>query len=381
MSSTASTGLVAPKAADAAAARSALPLYFVNAPTDFLLIGGVSIVAYFCLSLHPEANSTVFSVGTVLMWLTSWPHFAATSYRLYSSKDNIREYPVTALVVPLLIAAGVAASFASLDGIAPYFVRLFLFWSPYHFCGQSVGITLIYARRAGFKVGKKERLAISSFIFGTFFLTMARAETGTQGRFDVIQFPYFGLPPWVANAAEIGLLIAGAAFGLFVVQWCLRNRRVLPLIVLLPAVTQYFWFVLGGGVPSFNNFVPMFHAAQYLLIAWSMQLKESADRTSVTPTPRFVWLESVRWGAVNLAGGALLFWGIPQLLASWQGLTVGVCAAIVGAGVQIHHFFVDGVIWKLRNPKVASPLMVNLKELLTRDNPALVPAASRVQPA
>ena len=23
-----------------------------------------------------------------------------------------------------------------------------------------------------------------------------------------------------------------------------------------------------------------------------------------------------------------------------------------------HHFFVDGVIWKIRNPKVASPLLV-----------------------
>jgi len=175
--------------------------------------------------------------------------------------------------------------------------------------------------------------------------------------------------------------MCGAVLLYFMVSASRRRGRLLPPIILLPAVAQFVWFYLGWQIPAYTELVPFFHALQYLLIAWSMQLKESATRTSVTPTPRFVWLESVRWGAVNLAGGALLFWGIPQLLASWQGLTVGVCAAIVGAGVQIHHFFVDGVIWKLRNPKVASPLMVNLKELLTRDNPALVPAASRVQPA
>ena len=32
--------------------------------------------------------------------------------------------------------------------------------------------------------------------------------------------------------------------------------------------------------------------------------------------------------------------------------------------VQIHHFFVDGVIWKLKRKSVSSPLMVNLHDML-----------------
>jgi hypothetical protein len=43
---------------------------------------------------------------------------------------------------------------------------------------------------------------------------------------------------------------------------------------------------------------------------------------------------------------------------------------VTAAGVQIHHFFVDGVIWKLKRKTVASPLMVNISELLSAPNPA-----------
>jgi hypothetical protein len=38
-------------------------------------------------------------------------------------------------------------------------------------------------------------------------------------------------------------------------------------------------------------------------------------------------------------------------------------AGILAAGVNIHHFFVDGVIWKLRDAATSSALMINIAEL------------------
>jgi len=37
---------------------------------------------------------------------------------------------------------------------------------------------------------------------------------------------------------------------------------------------------------------------------------------------------------------------------------LALATGVLTAAVQIHHFFVDGVIWKLRNPRVANPLTV-----------------------
>ena len=39
---------------------------------------------------------------------------------------------------------------------------------------------------------------------------------------------------------------------------------------------------------------------------------------------------------------------------------------VVWAAVNIHHFFVDGVIWKLREPATAAALTTSLSELRSR---------------
>lgn len=165
------------------------------------------------------------------------------------------------------------------------------------------------------------------------------------------------------------MYLCGGAFLVFAAAWSIRNRRLVPPIVLLPAITQYIWFIPGGGIPAFNEFVPFFHSLQYLLLAWSLQLKERFDASGAAPSGAFVGRETLVWWAVNIIGGALLFWGIPrgvELLGYGPkgGYPAGWAEAVFISGVQIHHFFVDGVIWKIRNPKVASPLSVNVEEFL-----------------
>jgi len=164
--------------------------------------------------------------------------------------------------------------------------------------------------------------------------------------------------------AGYALCMCGLLFLLLVVNWCVSNRRVLPPIVLLPAGAQLLWFVVGAGDANFNAFVPFFHSLQYLLIAWSMHLKERLDTKGIEPSRRYVARETLRWGVLIVAAGAFLFWMLPHTLASSTGLGFQVAAPIVLAAVQIHHFFVDGVIWKLKNPKVSSPLLVNLEQLV-----------------
>lgn len=349
-----------------AAPSSAKPLYFVNAPVDFFFVGGASIVTFACILLFQatERTAAMTLAAMYLMWVINWPHFSMSTYRLYQSRANIDQYPFTAWVVPFIVIGGVALSLSYPDTVAPYFVKLFLIWSPYHFSGQTVGITLIYARRAGMRIEKPERTILSAFVFGTFFLSSIRAEAGREGQtYYGVAYPAIGVPQWAITASEWGMWILIGLFAAMAVYWCMKQRRMVPPIVLLPAVTQYVWFVQSVYTPSFQEFVPMFHSLQYILIAWGIQLKERQELRGIEPSRKYVVAETARWSALNLAGGVALFYFLPEF-GAWLGYPPAVAAGVIIAAVQIHHFFVDGVIWKLKNQTVSHPLMMNVRDLI-----------------
>lgn len=351
-------------------------LYFVNAPVDYLMIGVLSITTFLLLRgfYTGERTNGVITLAVQFAWVVNWPHFAATSYRLYHSKANVEQYPVTALAIPWVILAGVLGSFAYPKVLAPYFVKLVAIWSPYHFSGQTLGISLVYARRAGLKIEKVERFALSSFIYGTFIAQTIRTETGRQMFDDSgIGYPSIGLPDWTNTAANAWMILMGVLLVILVARWCWQRKKLLPPIVLLPAATQFVWFAPpGANWLSFAEFIPFFHSMQYMLIAWSMQLKEKMDLTHAAPSRTYVAKESGRWWFVNFLVGACLFFGLPRLISHLFGIGQDFSTGIIVGGVQLHHFFIDGVIWKLKKKTVSSPLMVTLSDMT-----GSVPAGAR----
>jgi hypothetical protein len=111
--------------------------------------------------------------------------------------------------------------------------------------------------------------------------------------------------------------------------------------------------------------IPFFHSLQYLLIALVMQLGVRMDVEGGEYSWRRIGAEARRWGSRNILGGILLFIGLPAAF-SWLPLPLMTTAGILAAAVNIHHFFVDGVIWKLRDAATSSALMINIAELAGR---------------
>jgi hypothetical protein len=343
--------------------------YFVNLPVDLAVMGGLSTLLYVVLWLTGAAarSSTVIALGATLVWIINYPHFSATSHRLYRSREHLQQFPVTAFAVPLLLLVGIVLSLERPDDVAPTFVKFFQIWSPYHFSGQTFGIGMLYARRAGIAFGRLERTLLRWFIFSTYLSLVATVETGLrQYQFFGVTYPALGLPPalaeWMTLAMYgLGLLVVSV----LVVRPVLRQQPV-AWMTLVPATTQFVWFGLGQRVPSFAEFIPAFHSAQYLLVAWSVHVKVRLDEEGVGGSPSFASTESAAWLMTNFLGGFALFWLLPRLATWIGGYDLGVSTAVLFSAVQIHHFFVDGVIWKLRNPRVLSPLLVNLDDLLGR---------------
>lgn len=368
---------------------------FVNTPVDFLLIGGFSII-HLALFSSAELRAMITAtlgvlfgpllsimaapfhdypvnvydaaiVATLLTWAINHPHFSATSHRLYRSRENMIQFPVTAIGVPALLFVMLTAALLMPTTIAPWFVKVFLIWSPYHFSAQTLGITMLYARRAGFVISPVLKRALICFIFGTYLgPTLAAEGYNKLPEYYGIALPVFGLPDDFFILYKTAIQAAGLACAVLLIHAALQQKRRLPLLLLVPAVAQYVWFIIGAGMNGFQEFVPAYHSLQYLLIAWAINLKERADEGKLTPTPKHAALESTRWFALNVVGGIFLFYVLPKMAGLQFDIGTGAAIGITLAAVQIHHFFVDGVIWKLRNPRVSQPLMTTWPELSGR---------------
>lgn len=326
---------------------------FVRPWVDPWLAGGLSLVVFAgVLVFGPsEVPVSIYALGGIVQWVINWPHFSATNYRLLGKAENRREFPVTAYGVPWVVLAAVVASLRWPHEIAPSFVKFFMLWSAYHFSAQSLGISLLYCRRAGYGIGPWERKALSAFIYGAFLTSAARAETAaSNASYYGLSYSGLGVPEWLSSAILVPMYLGAVVFLASVVRRYSRSGELPPYILAIVVAAQFVWFVVGYHAPAFYLFVPAFHSLQYLLIAWVMEMRESTGKASAG-------VATARWYGLNVIGGAALFWGLPQVIHQW-GVPIDLATAVLIAGVQVHHFFVDGVIWKLRNPKVANPLTV-----------------------
>jgi hypothetical protein len=206
-----------PQPSSGAAATGKASWCFVRPAVDVWLAGGLSLVV-FAAALAAGAgkpSASVFAFAGWLQWVVNWPHFSATNYRLLGRPENRREFPMTAYVIPFVVGVAVFAAFRSPGSVAPLLIKFFMFWSSYHFSAQSLGISLLYARRAGYSVGLWERRALSAFIYGAFLVSAARAEISVHGSsYYGLKYPGLGVPQALVTGLSVVMYAGLAAFAL-----------------------------------------------------------------------------------------------------------------------------------------------------------------------
>lgn len=340
--------------------------YFYNFGFDFFFLSGISVLLWAIVFFFTQGGQLdlLYQLAGVMSWFINWPHFAATSYRLYHRKEFFMQFPMTSFFIPVMVVTATVFSLMNPDSFALIWVKFYLIWSPYHYSGQTLGLSLLYGRRGGITISPIQRFFLAAFIYGTFIYTTAASEAGEgMGQYFGVNFPRFGLPMGFVDGVKAWLIISGIGF---IVSFYphLRRWKVFPSLILILPLTQAFWFLLAPKWPGFQAFVPALHSLQYLFIAWMLQLSERHESTLVTGTRFRIEVETLRWYVINIFLGIILFKIIPESSEN-LGLKPLFAFGVIHASVQIHHFFVDGVVWKLKDSKISSPLMVNIEQWKT----------------
>jgi tetratricopeptide (TPR) repeat protein len=298
----------------------------------------------------------------MLALLFNYPHFMATVYRAYHSYSEFSKYRVFTVHIALLLALAGFIAHVWLP-LLPWIFTLYICWSPWHYTGQNFGLMMMFARRGGLSPTENERQALHLSFIASFILLMLSFQTGTSGDSLILSL---GLPSKFTLPARAVL----AAFFIGCSGWALlsmarRNawKAMLPTVILV--TTQFLWFLLpalielmsGKEVPQTrysSGILAVLHSAQYIWITSYFQAKEArAAGQSSWSYPKYL--------LILVAGGIALFVPGPWIASRLFHADFATSFLTFTALVNLHHFILDGAIWKLRDSRIAS-LLLNEQE-------------------
>ncbi|MEO5819902.1 MAG: tetratricopeptide repeat protein [Vicinamibacteraceae bacterium] len=349
------------KAVAAATLAPAAGSLWIDRPWIDLLIGcgGWSIpllaLSYAVVDRDVPRWSAVF-YGLALA--CNYPHYMATIYRAYGQDDRATHRLYTHWLTAGLVALGVAAH--AWFPLVPWLFTAYVMWSPWHYTGQNFGVLMMFLRRAGVDVSAEERRRLHLAFIASFVMLLAAFNAGASADPLVLSL---GLPAVSARIIEAGagltFLVGGIAAFAPIARRAPGRALVAPLTLY---ATQALWFVVPVAVNALaaidtpqtrysSGMLAVMHSAQYLWITryFARRDAEQASRAGGWSPWRY-WTTLV-------AGGIALFLPVPWLASYGWHLDFTTSVFIVAAIVNLHHFMIDGVVWKLRNPRVGRVLV------------------------
>lgn len=361
-------------------------VWLFGAVPDLLFGAGLLyFIVLTAVTIAGSATGGVLPAGVIpiLILIFSGAHYGGTLLRVFEHEDQRRTYRIftlhaTVLMIFVLLGALYSPTAGSL------LISIYLTWSPWHYTGQNYGIALMFMRRRGAEISPAAKNWVyASFVLSYLSVFLNFHFEGGIGHADPLgysavatsgfQFMSLGLPGVVRSTL---MPVVGVAYVISLVVGVTLLLRANNFKTVAPAglvlLVQSAWFAiphlsyfaqLDTHIPAFtlngsSNFESYFvwmalgHAIQYLWIT-SYYAKRDARWPGFTSyfTKAFVFGNAVWAAPLILMGPDTL--GRPDY--------DGGLALCVAAAVNLHHFIVDGAIWKLRNPKIAAVLLHNVE--------------------
>jgi hypothetical protein len=249
------------------------------------------------------------------------------------------------------------------EGTHSSLLRTVLFyWAIWHFVSQNWGILRIYQRKAGeaeLGIAKLERAVL---YLGAAWPVAWRVVNGPHELFGAaIYVP--SLPPWTPDAIGVAFFTAALAYGGIRLRQRLSGGRVdfmRPLFLTSSAIGFFvpFMLITSRGSVSFAA-AAAWHGLQYIAIVWLFSRRKWAGK--IDPKARLVsWVSQEGRGPLFflmlLAVGGIAY-GIVILFALLMTWDIRITATTTWLSFTFGHYFIDGMIWKLRKPQVSQQLV------------------------
>lgn len=349
---------------------------------EFLFVGGSTLLLFPIAWLARRAfglDSAEYAAGFLTFYaayVVNDPHFSVTYLLFYRDARRrafdgalprsfrVRYWIAGAVVPAALVAwAGLAIAHHSAQTLG-WMVQLMYLTVGWHYAKQGFGVMAVLAARRGVKVTSIERKAILGHCFAGWAYAWASPAI-PAGEFEEKGVVYYALahPRWLEVAtgwafALSTVVLAGALVG----TWR-RERRTLPVLPFATLLlTVWSWTVYTTIDPLFRYVIPALHSVQYLYFVWLLRRNEARAEEGPPTFGRPVAVRVAGLALGALALGWFLFRGAPTFLDTAFGhhprrgelpdaLGETPFFAAFFVVVNVHHYFMDNVIWRRDSPE------------------------------
>jgi hypothetical protein len=327
---------------------------------DFLCVGGLSLIVFVPLLASGRSDLVIIGAGAQawLATLINMPHFMA-SYRLvYRSREMILRHKWASIYIPAILLAYIVVALWEAQQSPVLVVILISVSSAYlawHYTGQVWGMMASYAYLGGAGFEKVERTLIRSGLrillawhVTWFFYTQLRDPTRVR-------------PIYVIVSA--GTVVAFALGLTGIIRMRRRTGKLPPARALAAWLAIFVWYAVLARDPKALFWIQIAHALQYLAFPIRVEInRTAADRAR--SAGKFA-LHMALYGAGLLGVSYVISHIVPGSAMSVVGDVFGeepgkVAPVLILMFINIHHYFTDGVIWKISNPEVRKELFAHV---------------------
>lgn len=328
--------------------------YILSRKLDIWITGLASVLFIsLVLLINPQIVSSA-TFGDVLTFTTiiNGAHFMASYRMLYYSKEYALRYKNASVYMPAVLFVYCLFTIYFGDREPLLVSSLMIAASLYlalHYTGQTWGMvsSLAFIDSVRFDDYQKKyfKLSLKLLTAWQVLWSLRILDPRPQWLTDILQkinlVPYF-------------LIAAALASGLIAVFNLLKKYKIYELRSLIPYFALYLWYALLSVNYLALPFVQFFHALQYLIFPMRVEINrgKNFDRTLNRHMAEYVF--------VMLASGAVAFVLIPYYFKNFNPEYAGAVQVFISA-INIHHFYIDGYIWKISQPLVRDELFSHLK--------------------
>lgn len=330
----------------------------IISPTiDFLCVGGLSIFVMVPMLFSGRTDLLLIGVGAQAWIATAinMPHFMA-SYRLvYGSRAMIMKHKWASMYVPgllllyLITAIVVVQASEVLTLVLITVASVYLAW---HYTGQVWGMMASYTYLGGAAFEKSERFLIRTslrILLGWHVAWFLYTQLRDPSRVE-----------WLYLAASMATAVA-FVLGL-VGMWRMKRRTgtIPPLLAIVAWFAIFVWYAVMARDPKALFWVQIAHAVQYLAFPVRVEMNHAVaeQRGSIV-------VRMLLYGVGLFAVSFIVSQVVPMSLMGVVGKVFGEAPAraapiLILMFINIHHFFTDGVLWKISNPEVRRDLFAHV---------------------